>query len=164
MALERYLSPKLVIESKNFKEFRKILWTSNNFMGNIANFLKGDDNRKKYNLLRLMHNVVGWFFEIEITCELFDTLSLILSQRKILHLENEERNWVYLISKNRREEVDHGVLRLINSFLYLSRKETIIDISYYALEIMATFIGENSPKVNILVLFRIYIFVLIEGI
>jgi hypothetical protein len=53
----------------------------------------------------------------------------------------EEMQWAYLISKNQEKEIDHGILRLINSFPY-SRKDKN-GIFYIALETIYELLDEE---------------------
>jgi hypothetical protein len=127
--------------------FPKAIWATHNFLGNIVKLLKGGDGRKIYNSIQLIMDIVDDDCPLECSCELFDTLALILLKRNTLPPENDQRNWAYLISKNQKLKVDHGILRLINTFLCSSRKQTINKISYNVLGMIRNFVGNDSLQV-----------------
>jgi hypothetical protein len=68
-------------------------------------------------------------------------------------LEEEEMKWVHLIAKDQEIAIDHGVLRLINSFLYSRREKNIVVCN--TLKIISAFIfTEMSPEDNVIAFTR----------
>jgi hypothetical protein len=136
--------------------FPEEIWTDT-FLDSIVKLLRGGYGREIYQSLQLLESLTRNESELKCSSELFSTLSLILLQRNTLTVENEQRNWAYLILKNGEQKVDHGISRLINSFLYSSRKQTILTISLNALRIIRNFIGvtdgcEEDLKVKLLLM------------
>jgi hypothetical protein len=153
MALERFLHlwrmELKLVEIENINVFPNEVWTRT-FLNNIVKLFKGGYGRELYESLHLLQSLTRNESELECTPALFDELSLILLQRNTLTVENEQRNWAYLILKNGEQKIDHGISRLINSFLFSSRKDTIINITSNALLTIRNFVGEIGQEVNLL--------------
>jgi hypothetical protein len=96
--------------------FGKAVWRTNNFDSNMVKLLNGGDCWRLRKSLELLVKMVGDPCDLPVSVEIFESLASILLQ------PDEDVEWAYLIAKNQKIAVDHGVLRLINSFLY-SRKE-----------------------------------------
>jgi hypothetical protein len=153
MAIDRF--SHLWFDMELNKELPTEIWNSE-FSRKIVELFKRGNSRDLYRSLQLIQKLTRDQPQLECSIELFETLRLMLSQRKMLPIENAQRNGVYLISKNRIQNVDHGVLWLINSFLCSSRNQTIYNVSANTLQIIGNFIGENSPEVNSL---SIYVYI-----
>jgi hypothetical protein len=116
----------------------------------MIKLLRGGDCwrvRKSLQLIRAIFcdNINSDFM---VTTDFFDALASKLSQPIRSSHEDEETNWVYLIVKNQDKAIDHGISRLINSFLYSPQGKCgmICD----ALNIMSTFVNIDSPVKNII--------------
>jgi hypothetical protein len=140
---------------KNRNKFPQAVWTDN-FLGNITKLFKLSENTEIFNFIRLIKDLTDSETCLECSTGLFDALSLVLLQQIALPVsENVHRNWAYLISKNRQVNIDHGIARLVNSFLYSSREKRIFE----TLQIIGHFTAsEFSPKVNSLLVILILIF------
>jgi hypothetical protein len=157
MALHRFKSFwEIVIVGHNQENkirFPEAVWTDN-FMGNITKLFKLSENTEIFNFIRLI-NILTLEDSLGCSAGLFEALSLVLLQQIALPVsENVHRNWAYLISKNRLLNIDHGIARLVNSFLYSSRKQRISE----TLGIIGNSTSEElSPKVNSLLIILIHI-------
>jgi hypothetical protein len=78
----------------------------------------------------------------------FDALASIWCQPIRSSHEDEETKWFYLIVKNQDKAIDHGISRLIYSFLYSPQGKCAIMCD--ALSIMSTFVNDDSPVKNII--------------
>jgi hypothetical protein len=72
--------------------------------------------------------------------EMFDALASIL----VALPEDDEMNSAYLIAKNREWNIDRGILRLINAFIYSRNGDTTIRLN--ALEIIHALIEETEQR------------------
>jgi hypothetical protein len=102
-------------DNVNKSTFGKAVW-QNNFGSNMVKLLNGGDCWRLRKSLELLVEMVGDACDLPVSVEIFESLAPILLQ------PDEDVEWAYLIAKNQKIAVDHGTLRLINSFLY-SRKE-----------------------------------------
>jgi hypothetical protein len=107
------------------------VWGNNNFDSNICRMLSGGDCWRVRETLTLIEIVVKTAFPpLIVSLQFFNSLASIIVQPVLSSLDkDEEINWVYLISNNQKKEIDHGILRLINSFLYSRKVKTSINLS-----------------------------------
>jgi hypothetical protein len=118
-------------------EFLEYVWHGHNFQGNVARLLHSGNISIVTKLLELFNQYFPFGSELIISVEIFDALSCIL-------IEMDDRKWIYLIGKNQEKEIDHGLSRLINSFL-CSQKEKEIIISS-VLKLMCHFTQFNDSN------------------
>jgi hypothetical protein len=96
-------------------EFLEAVWDSHNFEINIVRLLGSGDISIVNKLLESFNKFQPFGSEVTLCAAFFDALASIL-------IKVDDRKWMYLIAKNQDREIDHGISRLINSFL-CSRKE-----------------------------------------
>jgi hypothetical protein len=99
------------------------VWDSHNFDRNVATLLGSRDISIVNKLLELFNTFQPFGSEFTISVEFFVALASIL-------ITLDDRKWMYLIAKNQDREIDHGISRLINSFLYHGRKKRILFAMY----------------------------------
>lgn len=116
-------------------EFLEDVWHGQDFQGNVARLLHSGDISIVTELLNLFNQYLPFESEFEISVDIFDALSCIL-------IEMDDKKWIYLIGKNQEKEIDHGLSRLINSFLCSQKEKQIIICS--VLELMTNFTSFND--------------------
>jgi hypothetical protein len=91
-------------------DYSVYIWENNNFDINILKLLKEVDYWRLRKSLELIFDVKTQRY-VTISVDIFDSLALVL-------LAEDERNWIYLIAKNKENGIDSGILRLVNAFIY----------------------------------------------
>jgi hypothetical protein len=146
--LERYsfLGTEVLDLSENMfvdSGFGYIVWYSNNFERNIASLLRGGDCWRVRKSIKLILKMVGDKCDLPVSAEIFDSLASVILQSIRSSVEDGDKTkWAYLIAKNQEIAVDHGILRLVNSFLY-SRKAKINTV-HNIFKIISAFVNYDT--------------------
>jgi hypothetical protein len=153
MVLERFsilwIEELRTVDNDEDSVFRQNVWCDNNFDSNMVRLLQGGNCWRVSKSLELILKIVDdeMGSDILISAELFDALASIILIPVRADLLNEELQWAYLIAKNQKTAVDHGVSRLINSYLHSWKGKSRIDSN--VMNILSALVsGENSPEMN----------------
>jgi hypothetical protein len=128
--------------------FGEAVWEGNCFKSNLVKLLGGGSDcwrvRKSLELLLIM---VGDTCNLSVSVEIFSVLGhIVLKSIRSYRMRADDTKWAFLIAKNQEITVDHGILRLINSYLYSRKAKNTI--AYNILKMISAFIAFNPPTVS----------------
>lgn len=132
----------------NKSVLRNTTWLMNGFDTNMVKLMGGGDCWRLRKPLEVLSKLIDndRDCDIVVSAEFFDSLASIISHPMRSSLDDEEMKWAYLITSNQDKVIDHGISRLINSYLYSKKGKT--SIAYNLLKILSALVLKDSTSVN----------------
>jgi hypothetical protein len=119
------------------EEFLQAVWASYNFQRNLARLFCSGNVSIVNKLLESFDHINPFSSEVPLSAKIFDSLASIL-------ITVDDRKWIYLIAKNQEKEIDHGISRLINSYLCTQKDKDVVICN--ALKLMWSYTDEHFVK------------------